>query len=57
MILLKHGDRNRGQEELHCKCGSDRFTELGEREFPKRLSQVTGGLANVKLRLFPLVKH
>ena len=64
MILLKHRDRTCGQEELHCKCGGDGFMRGGgKREFLKGFSyakdsQIIGGLAIVKLRLFfPLAKH
>ena len=57
VILLKHRTRTLGQKELHL------FREIVKREFPKRLSyakdsQITGGLAVVKLMLFsPVTNH
>ena len=69
MILLKHGDRTYGQEELPgiMKRHWLYTMELGggkvQRTFPVRFSyakdlQDIGGLDIVKLRLFfPLVKY
>ena len=63
VVLLKHGDRAQGQEELPWDC-EERLIILGEGGkgkgmFPKGLShakhsQDTGGLDIVKLRLFLL---
>ena len=70
MVLLKHGDRTCGQEELpwdheerlviYCGVGVAKV----QGKFPVRFSyakedpQDTGGLAIVKLRwFFPLAKH
>ena len=70
MILLKHGDRIRGQEELPRDREERLVIYYGigggkvQGKFPVRFScakedlQDTGGLAIVKLRLFfPLAKN
>ena len=69
MILLNHGDRTRGQKELHWGCEVWLIIYHGleggkvKGKFPKRFSnakdsQTIGGLTIVRLRLFfPLAKH
>ena len=59
-FILKRGDGTLGQKELPpvAKRGWLYTKELGEVKSRGSFSQITGGLAVVRLRLFfPLAKH